>query len=155
VRHPNPPDQTGSLGACTPELDIVVCGNPRRRVIRLDGVVDLATLAQFSAVLDQVLDECIGETAEDTPDAPRPGGASWCSISPSWDSCPCGLNEILRAQHALHVQDRRLVLADPAPAVRRLLAMLGLDESVTITPHRRAACCQRTGPTIPAEAGQA
>jgi hypothetical protein len=74
VRHPNPPDQTGSLGACTPELDIVVCGNPRRRVIRLDGVVDLATLAQFSAVLDQVLDECIGEPAEDTPDAPRPGG---------------------------------------------------------------------------------
>src|SRR5436189_156350 len=68
VRHPNPPDQTASWGACTPELDIVVCGNPRRRVIRLDGAVDLATMAQFSAVLDHVLDEGVGETAADTLD---------------------------------------------------------------------------------------
>lgn len=101
-------------------LDIVTCSN----TLKLRGDLDLATAPYLEQLLDQLRGAGQRKIALDL------SGVEFL--------CAAGLSVFVRADQALRAVGGRLVLTRPSRIARRVLAITGLDATLSIQPIQRA-----------------
>lgn len=105
--------------------------DPACRELRVEGELDLAVVGQLRSHLDAAVEEsleilvCLGR----------------CDFIDS-----SGIAAILHARKALAERERRLVVCEPSPAVRRVLNVAGLDRQSFLYASSEAALAERFGP---------
>src|SRR5215469_8329884 len=116
--HPAPPESGAGRESAASPLDIRVAAGESGPVLMLSGEADITTLAQLENALSALLAAGTGILTVDL------SGLGFA------DSATIGA--LVRAARTLKSQGGRLDLASPQPALARMLALLGVDEIVSI-----------------------
>ena len=116
-------------------FDAVVCTDTAGSRVQLRGELDLATAPQLQQLLDQLRRQGHHQITLD--------------LSGLEFLCAAGLAVFLRADQALRAVGGRLMLTRPTRLTRRVLAVTGLDTTLTIQPAQRREETSIAAPSIP------
>ena len=100
-------------------FEVVLSTDPAGAYVKLRGELDLATAPDLEQLLDQLRRDGHRQVTVDV------SGLEFVSAA--------GLSVLLGADHALHAAGGRLVLTRPTRMAHRILAITGLDTTLTIS----------------------
>ncbi len=106
-----------SQSAC---FDVVIITDTARSYVQLHGELDLSTAPRLEQLLDRLRHDGHRQITQDL------SGLEFLSVA--------GLTVFLRADQALGALGGRLVLSRPTRMARRVLAITGLDTTLSVQP---------------------
>ncbi|MCP2342254.1 STAS domain-containing protein [Actinomadura rupiterrae] len=101
-------------------LRLTVTPQPHGSLVAVAGELDLATATILERCLQGILN--------------HPGGQITVDMSAVGFIDCCGLTALLFADEQAHIQNRRLLVAAPAPRVLQLLQLTGTEKLLEVVP---------------------